>query len=85
MGVLPLQFAEGESKESLGLHGHELFSIDGLDNNLRPHQKVTVRALSRDGEKKFTAVVRIDTAIEVDYYRNGGVLPYVLRQILKRK
>jgi aconitate hydratase len=85
MGVLPLQFAEGESKESLGLHGHELFSIDGLDNNLRPHQKVTVRALSRDGEKKFTAIVRIDTAIEVDYYRNGGVLPYVLRQILKRK
>jgi aconitate hydratase len=85
MGVLPLQFAEGESKESLGLHGQELFSIDGLDNNLRPHQKVTVRALSRDGEKKFTAIVRIDTAIEVDYYRNGGVLPCVLRQILKRK
>ncbi len=83
MGVLPLQFLEGESRESLGLHGHELFSIDSISDSLKPHQRLKVRALSREGEKLFHVVVRIDTAIEVDYYRHGGVLPMVLRNMLK--
>ena len=85
MGVLPLQFLDGESRETHELHGHELFSIEGLSNDLKPHQRVTVKALSRDGEKRFQMIVRIDTAIEVEYYRHGGVLPMVLRQMLKKK
>lgn len=85
MGVLPLQFLDGESRETHELHGHELYTIEGLDNSIRPHQRVIVRALSRNGEKKITMIARIDTAIEVDYYRNGGVLHYVLRQMLKHK
>jgi aconitate hydratase len=84
MGVLPLQFSEGESVESLGLKGDELFTIDGLSNDLKPRQKVQVKALSSAGEKKFRAVVRIDTVVEVDYYRHGGILQMVLRQLLKK-
>ncbi len=82
MGVLPLQFLNGDTRESLGLTGDELFTIDGLSNDIRPHQKVKVRALGKNGEITFHALVRIDTAIEVDYYRHGGVLPYVLRQMM---
>ncbi|MDP9385363.1 MAG: aconitate hydratase [Actinomycetota bacterium] len=76
MGVLPLQFAEGESVESLGLTGEEEFSIEGLDGGRV--KEVTVRA----GEKAFTARVRIDTPKEVEYYQHGGILPFVLRQLL---
>ncbi len=76
MGVLPLQFGEGESVESLGLTGEEEFSIDGLDGGRA--KEVTVRA----GDKEFTARVRIDTPKEVEYYQHGGILPYVLRQLL---
>ena len=85
MGVLPLQFLDGESRETHELQGHELYSVEGLSNDLKPHQRVTVKALSRNGEKRFQMIVRIDTAIEVEYYRHGGVLPMVLRQMLKRK
>lgn len=85
MGVLPLQFLDGESRETLGLTGEELFSIDGLDNGLTPHQRIKVRALSKAGERVFHALARIDTQIEVEYYRHGGVLPMVLRQMLKQK
>ena len=84
MGVLPLQFSEGDSVESLGLKGDELFTIDGLSNDLKPRQKVQVKALSSAGQKKFQAVVRIDTQVEVDYYRHGGILQMVLRQLLKK-
>ena len=83
MGVLPLQFMPGETRETLGLTGSELISVDGLSNDLRPKQKVTVKALGKDGEKKFSMIVRIDTPIEVDYYRNGGILHMVLRQLAK--
>ncbi len=81
MGVLPLQFLDGENATTLGLTGKERFSITGLDNgNAR---RVTVTALSDNGgtEKQFEARVRIDTPKERDYYRNGGILHYVLRQI----
>jgi aconitate hydratase len=81
MGVLPLQFLEGESKESIGLKGDELFTIDGLSNEMKPGQIVTVKAFSKKGEIKFKMKSRIDTQIEVDYYRHGGILPMVLRQL----
>ncbi|MCP4684100.1 MAG: aconitate hydratase AcnA [bacterium] len=83
MGVLPLQFEAGETRESLGLKGDELFAIDGLSNDLKPGQTVTVKALNSDGEKKFRMKVRIDTLVEVDYYRHGGILAMVLRQLAK--
>ena len=81
MGVLPLQFPEGQSARSLGLSGQELFSITGLAGPLNAGElprQVTVNA----GGVEFTAVVRIDTPKEADYFRHGGILPYVLRQLL---
>lgn len=82
MGVLPLQFLEGESAQSLGLVGDETFDIAGLDDNLEPRSKVRVVATSVDGTKKtFDALVRIDTPVEIDYFRNGGILPTVLRKL----
>jgi aconitate hydratase len=76
MGVLPLQFADGESAESLGLTGEEEFSITGLEGG--DAKEVTVRA----GEKEFKARVRIDTPKEVEYFKHGGILQYVLRGLL---
>jgi len=76
MGVLPLQFMEGESVESLGLTGEEELSITGLDQGRA--SEVTVRA----GDREFRARVRIDTPKEVEYFQDGGILPYVLRQLL---
>ena len=85
MGVLPLQFQPGESRQSLGLSGTETFDVVGLGDNLTPGQTVTVRAHGADGgTREFQARVRIDSPIEVEYYRHGGVLQYVLRQLLKR-
>ncbi len=86
MGVLPLQYSEGETAESLGLSGHETFTIEGIAEGLSPRKTVTVRARDADGsEKTFTATARINTPIEVDYYRHGGVLQYVLRNLLADK
>jgi aconitate hydratase len=82
MGVLPLQFMDGESRETLTLTGDEIFSIEGFSENLHPRQVVTVKVLSKNGPRTFKALVRIDTHVEVDYYRHGGVLPMVLRQML---
>jgi aconitate hydratase len=85
MGVLPLQFADGESRETLGLTGHEVFDIDGLSNDLKPKQMVTVTAHNANGgdRRSFKMMVRIDTPVEVDYYRHGGILHMVLRQLAK--
>ena len=85
MGVLPLQFAPGESRESLGLTGEEIFTIDGLDDTLKPKSRVTVSAKPASGgaAKSFSAIVRIDTPVEIDYYRNGGILQTVLRNLVK--
>ncbi|HTO07699.1 MAG TPA: aconitate hydratase AcnA [Myxococcota bacterium] len=81
MGVLPLEFADGASAQSLGLSGRELFDLEGLDA-LRPRQTLVVRARGeKGGEKTFRVSVRIDTPRELDYYRHGGILPYVLRQL----
>ena len=76
MGVLPLQFPEGESAESLGLTGEEEYSITGLEDG--SVKEVTVRA----DDKEFKARVRIDTPKEVEYYQHGGILPFVLRQLM---
>jgi aconitate hydratase len=77
MGVLPLQFADGDSVESLGLTGEEEFSVTGLEGG--EAKEVTVRA----GDKEFTARVRIDTPKEVDYFKHGGILQFVLRGLLQ--
>ena len=81
MGVIPLQFPEGETAESLGLTGEETFSITGITelNDGTTPRTVKVKA---DGVE-FDAVVRIDTPGEANYYRNGGIMPYVLRSLLK--
>jgi len=85
MGVLPLQFCEGVNAHSLKLDGSEIYGIDGLTNNVRPQQGVTLEIRRKDGSiEKIPLISRIDTAIEVDYYRHGGILPFVLREILSR-
>ena len=82
MGVLPLQFLEGEGVRELGLSGREIFDLEGLAA-IQPRQELRVKARSDSGEvREFGARVRIDTPVELDYYRNGGILPYVLRQLL---
>ncbi len=84
MGVLPLQFTGDDSRTSLGLNGSEVYEIVGIEKGLRPGQKLTVRARRADGsDVAFETLVRIDTPIEVDYYVHGGILPFVLRQLLK--
>jgi aconitate hydratase len=84
MGVLPLQYREGESASTLGLTGQEVFSVAGLSDGIRPRSEVTVTAVAPGGAKKtFTAIARLDSAVEVNYYRNGGILPTVLRSLLK--
>jgi aconitate hydratase len=83
MGVLPLEFADGKTWESLGLDGKETFDIPGLSNDLKPRSQVEVTATKDDGTKiSFMADVRIDTPVEMDYYQNGGILQTVLRNLL---
>jgi aconitate hydratase len=84
MGVLPLQYESGQTAESLGLTGREVFDVTGLSGGLSPRMKVTVRARREDGATlSFTAIARLDTPVEVDYYRNGGILPAVLRKLAR--
>jgi aconitate hydratase len=83
MGVLPLEFLPGETPKTLGLTGLEIFEIEGLASNFEPRKKMKVRARDASGkEKHFTAIARIDTPFEVAYYQHGGILQYVLRQML---
>jgi aconitate hydratase len=83
MGVLPLQFSSGEGVDSLGLVGNELFEIVGLDDQIRPQSKLAVNAQKDNGETiQFQGLVRLDTDLEVEYYRNGGILHKVLRDML---
>jgi aconitate hydratase len=85
MGVLPLQFPEGTNARSLKLDGSETFSVTGLKDDIRPRQKVRFTIKRKDGQTEaIDAILRIDTPIEVDYYRHGGILPYVLRELLGR-
>lgn len=85
MGVLPLQFKDGESRESHGLTGFETYDIEGIAEGLTPGKEITIRATSTDGTvKTLTAIARVDTPVEVDYYRHGGILQYVLRGMLSQ-
>jgi aconitate hydratase len=82
MGVLPLQFAAGEDAQTLGLTGQETFDVANVAEGLVPGKKISVTATAKDGTKKtFTATLRLDTPNEVDYYRHGGILQFVLRQM----
>jgi aconitate hydratase len=83
MGVLPLQFPEGVNAQTLNLNGSETYSLRGLGENLRPRQEVTLEIKRKDGTiENVPLILRIDTPIEIDYYRHGGILPFVLREIL---
>ena len=85
MGVLPLQFKEGTGAKTLNLDGSETYDIVGLGEDLKPQQDLTLRITREDGSTEDVNVTcRIDTPIEVDYYRNGGILPYVLRQLVAK-
>ncbi|MBV8666305.1 MAG: aconitate hydratase AcnA, partial [Burkholderiaceae bacterium] len=83
MGVLPLQFLGNDSVDSLGITGNESFDLKGIEGELKPQQQVTLVINRANGEKKeVKLLLRIDTPIEVDYYKHGGILPFVLRQLL---
>ena len=85
MGVLPLQFPEGVNAQTLHLDGSETYSVLGLGDSIRPRQEVILEIKRKDGEiEKVPLILRIDTPIEVDYYRHGGILPFVLREILQK-
>jgi aconitate hydratase len=83
MGVLPLQFSEGTNAQSLGLDGSETFSITGLSDSIQPGQEVKLEIQGKE-KKSVPVKLRIDTPIEVDYYKHGGILPFVLRQLLTK-
>jgi aconitate hydratase len=84
MGVLPLRFTDGKNAESLGLDGSEEFTIEGLNDNIQPQSEVTVKAKKTDGKViEFKASVLLNTDVEVNYYRNGGILHTVLRNLVK--
>lgn len=83
MGVLPLQFEDGNSWKSLGLNGTETFSIEGLED-ITPRSQFNVTAMKNDGEKvEFSVISRLDTEVEVRYFTHGGILPYVLRKMVE--
>jgi aconitate hydratase len=85
MGVLPLQFREGTNAQTLGLDGSETFSIRGLSDRIEPGEEVTLEISRQAGKSEQVPVrLRIDTPIEIDYYKHGGILPYVLRQLLAK-
>lgn len=84
MGVLPLQFKDGDSWSSLGLDGKESYSIEGLDDRIKPGQTLTIKGLSDKGdEKSFDVNVRLDSLVDIEYYKNGGILQTVLREMMK--
>jgi len=85
MGILPLQFPEGESAAGLGLNGTEVYHIESIAGGVQPGQEVHVRAVAEDGsETQFVTRCRIDTPVEAEYYRHGGILQYVLRDLMSR-
>lgn len=83
MGVLPCEFQNDESRETLGLKGDEIYHISGMADNLYPGKVLAVSAKAPDGDRKsFQVKCRIDTPMELEYLRHGGVLPYVLRRLI---
>ena len=86
MGVVPLQFFDGENAQSIGLDGTEIFTIKGFNDSIKPNQHLVVSALHSDGTfKTFSVRCRLESRMEIDYYRNGGILQYMLRQFIKSK
>ncbi|MGD9894096.1 MAG: aconitate hydratase, partial [Dehalococcoidia bacterium] len=84
MGILPLEYLPGESAVTLGLTGKETFDITGIADGLGPRTRATVRVRREDGSAfDFQTIVRIDSRMEVEYYRHGGILQYVLRRLLR--
>ncbi len=82
MGVLPLMFQNGDSLERLEIVGDETFYISGIEN-IKPRKKMQVNAIRENGsEIRFEVLARLDTGIDVDYFKNNGILPYVLRKLL---
>ncbi|KIA83383.1 aconitate hydratase [Kaistella solincola] len=85
LGVLPLQYKNGDTAESHGLTGKEIFSITGIAEDIKPLKEIEITAKSMNGdETKFNVIARLDSLIEIEYYRNGGILQYVLRQFLEK-
>jgi len=84
MGVLALEFLPGQGRKSLGLSGREVYSIAGLKAGVKPRQHLTVRAEENGQRREFEVVARVDTPEEVEYLRHGGILPFVLRDLLRR-
>ena len=85
MGVLPLQFKEGVNAQTLKLDGTETYDIVGPDANIKPQQDLTLKITRKDGKVENVNVrCRIDTPIEIDYYQHGGILPFVLRQLVAK-
>ncbi len=83
MGVLPLQFKGSDSAQTLGIIGNETFDIEGTEGNLKPQQDLVLVIKRANGDvQRVPVLLRIDTPIEVDYYNHGGILPFVLRQLL---
>src|SRR5213594_3332669 len=86
MGVLPLEFLPGDSAGSLGLTGREVYDVEGIADGLTPGKRVTVRVTADGGRvREFSAVARVDTPDDVEYYRHGGLLPYVLRGLARAR
>ena len=85
MGILPLQFQPGESRTSLGLTGRETYTIRGIAEGLQPGQQLTVQVTPEAGREpfEFKVIARVDSPIEMEYYRHGGILPLVLRNLLR--
>ncbi len=84
MGVLPLRFTQGQNAESLGLDGSEVFTIEGLNDEIKPQSEITVKAQKSDGKEiEFKTTVLLNTSVEVNYYRNGGILHTVLRNLVR--
>jgi aconitate hydratase len=85
MGVLPCQFEEGTSPQSLKLDGSEIFDLSGFGEGIEPRQELTLTIKRKQGDtEKVPVTLRIDTSIEVEYYEHGGILPYVLRQLIAK-
>lgn len=84
MGVLPLQFTDKRNKELLGITGHETFETIGLDKNIQPGQTIQILTTREDGSQfTFTALVRLDSVVEVEYFRNGGIMQTVVKKLMK--
>jgi len=86
MGVLPLQYKDGKNAKNLGVSGEESFTILGISEGLEPRKELQVTVENKEGQKiEFLAIARLDSNIEIEYYQNGGILQYVLRQFLGKE